>query len=204
MRACGTGRGVGTWRILTEPFRSSQGTPVHFDPPPRFRVRAHAPGARRGILTFPTGRAPCALGQTGIRAVKREGDGATPAGCLPFRRVHYRADRVDLPRLNLPARPIGPEDGWCDDPASPFYNRPVRLPAQVRHERMQRDDHLYDVVVELGYNDDPPLIGQGSAVFLHLAREGLLPTEGCVAVPRAVMMRLLPTIRPGDALYVEL
>src|SRR3546814_4660261 len=67
----------------------------------------------------------------------------TPVGRWPLRRVLYRADRIARPVTVLPCQPIAPDDGWCDDPADPAYNRPVRLPYPARHERLTRDDHLY-------------------------------------------------------------
>ena len=132
------------------------------------------------------------LGRGGVRADKREGDGATPAGLLPLRRVLYRADRVAPPAgCRVPVEPIAPTDGWCDDPAHPDYNRRIALPHPARHERLWREDAVYDVIGVLGWNDAPVRRGRGSAIFLHLARPGLPPTEGCVALPGADLRRLL-------------
>lgn len=124
----------------------------------------------------------CAIGAGGIRADKREGDGATPAALMPLRRVLYRADRAAPPACRVPVEPIGPADGWCDDPAHPDYNRRVTLPHPARHERLWREDALYDIVGVLGWNDAPVVPHRGSAIFLHLARPGCAPTEGCVAL----------------------
>jgi L,D-peptidoglycan transpeptidase YkuD (ErfK/YbiS/YcfS/YnhG family) len=114
----------------------------------------------------------CALGRSGVTeaAAKREGDGATPLGDWPIRRLLYRRDRLPehgLPATALAAKPIGPNDGWCDDPGDPAYNRPVSLPYAASHERLWREDGAYDLVVVLGHNDDPPVPGMGSAIFLH-------------------------------------
>lgn len=124
----------------------------------------------------------CAIGRGGLREDKREGDGATPRALLPLRRVLYRADRGPAPRCAVPVEPIGPRDGWCDDPAEAAYNRPVLLPFGGRHETLWRDDPLYDIVGVLGWNDAPVLRGRGSAIFLHVARPDLAPTEGCIAL----------------------
>lgn len=123
-----------------------------------------------------------ALGRGGISPHKQEGDGATPAGNLPLRRVLYRADRVRRPRTPLPTMPLAPHDGWCDDPSHPDYNRMVRLPHPARHEALWRSDAVYDVIGVLGWNDDPVVRGRGSAIFLHVARPDFAPTEGCVAL----------------------
>lgn len=157
----------------------------------------------QGWLQGPTGRLRCALGRGGVRADKREGDGATPVGCFPLREALYRADRIAAPATALPLRSIAATDGWCDDPADPAYNRPVTLPHPARHERLWREDGLYDLVVVLGYNDDPPRPGAGSAIFLHAARPGLLPTEGCVALPLSDLVALVARCAPGDRLCVR-
>ncbi len=133
----------------------------------------------------------CALGRGAVRADKAEGDGATPTGTLPLRRVFYRADRVPPPRCALPVEPIAPEDGWCDDPAHPDYNRFIRLPHDARHEELWRRDEVYDVMAVLGWNDAPIVKHRGSAIFLHVARPGYPPTEGCVAVSRVDLTRVL-------------
>jgi len=132
-----------------------------------------------------------ALGRGGVRADKQEGDGATPAGLLPLRRVLYRADRIPPPRCAVPREPIAPNDGWCDDAGHPDYNRKVRLPHPARCEELWRSDALYDVVGVLGWNDSPIERGRGSAIFLHVARAGLAPTEGCIALPLPELQALL-------------
>jgi len=144
-----------------------------------------------GLLRFQGQTLRCALGQGGISASKREGDGATPTGLLPIRRVFWRADRGARPATTLPAEPIAPDDGWCDDPADAAYNTRIRLPHAARHERLWREDAVYDVIGVLGWNDTPVQRGRGSAIFLHVARPGLAPTEGCVALPEAELRRLL-------------
>ncbi len=142
-------------------------------------------------LTWRDRRVPCAIGRGGVRVHKEEGDGATPAGTLKLLRVLYRADRIPVPRTTLAKAPIGPGDGWCDDPASPDYNRPIRLPHDARHERLWRDDALYDLLVVLDWNISPVVRGLGSAIFLHIAARDLAPTEGCVAVSSSDLVTLL-------------
>ncbi|MBR0652683.1 L,D-transpeptidase family protein [Roseomonas terrae] len=143
------------------------------------------------LLRFRGQTLRCAIGAGGIRSDKREGDGATPVGLLPIRRLLWRADRGPRPGGAIPAEPIAPEDGWCDDVGDPAYNTRIRLPHGARHERLWRDDTVYDVIGVLGWNDAPVVRGRGSAIFLHLARPGLPPTEGCVALPEAELRRLL-------------
>ena len=161
------------------------------------------PGATTGTLAFGGFRWRCAFGRGGVRVDKREGDGATPAGLWPLRRVWYRADRVATPETSLPVRAIAEADGWCDDPASPDYNRLVVLPHPARHERLWRADGLYDVLVEIGHNDDPPRAGLGSAIFMHVARPGYAPTEGCVALRIEDLRVALRSCDAGIALRIE-
>lgn len=146
----------------------------------------------------------CALGKGGLVAAdrKHEGDGASPIGVWPIRHVLYRPDRGGPPQTALPASPIAADDGWCDAPGDSHYNQPVKHPYPASAERMWREDGVYDLVVVLGHNDDPVVAGAGSAIFLHLARPDYSPTEGCVALARPDLERLLAMARPGDAVEI--
>ena len=160
--------------------------------------------SRNGSLTLIDRTVRAALGRAGVTMAsdKREGDGATPLGHWPLRRVLYRADRVERPQTRLPVRPLRLDDGWCDDPADPAYNRPVRRPCAASHEAMWREDGLYDIILVLGHNDDPPVAGAGSAIFLHCKRGDYQPTEGCVALDPADVQALLKAAGPGDTLRI--
>ena len=155
-----------------------------------------------GMLGWRGRRFACAVGAGGVRANKREGDGATPAGRFPLRRVLYRPDRLAPPRTALPVAPLAPCDGWCDDPAHPLYNRPLRLPHAARHEQLWRGDHVYDLIVILGHNDDPVVPGLGSAVFLHVAQPDYAPTAGCVAVAAGDLLAILAGVGRRAWLHV--
>ena len=156
---------------------------------------------RDGLLHLAGVRYRTALGHGGVAARKQEGDGATPAGALPLRRVLYRADRLRRPRCAVPVLPLSPNDGWCDDPADAAYNTLVRLPHDGRHEHLWRTDAVYDVIGVLGWNDAPVVRGLGSAIFLHVARADLAPTEGCLAL---ALPDLLAVLEAGlSALRVE-
>jgi L,D-peptidoglycan transpeptidase YkuD (ErfK/YbiS/YcfS/YnhG family) len=157
-------------------------------------VRGLSAGARRGILTCGNLQFPCALGRSGRRAEKREGDGATPIGSFALRGALYRADRLARPRTLLPLRTIHASDGWCDEPGDRNYNRAVRHPYCASAERLWRDDPLYDLVVILGHNDLPRARGRGSAVFMHVAGPGLAPTAGCIALRLPHLLRLIEQI----------
>ena len=98
--------------------------------------------------------------------------------------------------------PTQPEDGWCDSPEDPAYNRPVRLPYAASCETLQRQDELYDIVVILGHNDAPPVPGLGSAIFLHCAKPGYPPTLGCVALAKEDLIDVLGKVSPGDRIEI--
>ena len=166
-------------------------------------ITANLQEPTKGVVHTPRGRFPCALGRGGVSEDKREGDGKTPLGVFTLRRVLYRADRRETPVTGLPVRAIRPDDGWCDDPTHGDYNTLVRLPFEATHEELWRNDSIYDVIVELGYNDRPPVPGLGSAIFLHLARPHFSPTEGCVAISRSAMDRILPNLNKGSSIRIR-
>lgn len=173
----------------------------------RIAVRRR-PGTRHlGILRAGGLNIPVALGRSGIGFDKAEGDGRTPAGRWRILALLYRPDHGPRPVTRLAARPIRPDDGWCDDRADRRYNHPVTLPLggarDVSHETMWRDDALYDLVLVIDHNQRPRIAGRGSAVFVHLARPGFRPTEGCVALRRGDMKRLLARLRPGAVIDIR-
>ncbi|MFZ2872555.1 L,D-transpeptidase family protein [Zavarzinia sp.] len=162
------------------------------------------------IEVFPDGTARFAgrafavsLGRAGMVVDKHEGDGGTPVGTWPLRRVLYRPDRLAAPACALPVTAIAMDDGWCDAPDHPAYNRPVRLPFPASHEVMWREDHLYDLVLVVGHNDDPPVPGRGSAIFLHPKRPDEGPTAGCIAFEPGDFLWLLAHLSPDSRLVTH-
>lgn len=168
-------------------------------------LRVHPlPGApTRGRLVAGAAVIPCALGRSGIRAVKREGDGASPRGAFRLRGGYFRPDRFGVrPASPLPLRAIRPDDGWCDAKTDRRYNCPIRLPSPTSAESMWREDGLYDLVLDLDHNRGPIRPGAGSAIFMHIAREGFKPTEGCVALRPADLRRLLRRLGPKTRIVI--
>ena len=162
-----------------------------------------APGnLTRGVLVGPCFRAEAALGRSGIARSKREGDGHTPAGNFRLLSVLYRADRGPKPVTALPTTAFGRDFGWCDDPSDRNYNRQVRLPYAGSHERLWRDDRLYDIVVVLDFNLARPRPGGGSAIFMHVADTDFKPTAGCIALAAHDLRRLLKRVGPETMLTV--
>jgi L,D-peptidoglycan transpeptidase YkuD (ErfK/YbiS/YcfS/YnhG family) len=168
-------------------------------------LRVHVrPGQRPhgGWLLAGALRLPVALGRAGLVTLKREGDGATPRGRFHPVRLWWRADAGGRPRTRLPVRRIRRSDAWCEDPADRRYNQPVRLRDAVVGDRLWRADPLYDLVVEIDHNRRPRVKGRGSAIFIHVARPGLSPTAGCVALPAAGLRRLLMRLCAKTAIRI--
>ena len=162
-----------------------------------------APGnTREGRLALAHGVRRVALGRSGTAALKKEADGATPIGRFPVRQVLYRADRLPRPRTRFPVQAIRAGEGWCEDPAHRNYNKLVKLSGRVEADSLHRADHVYDLVFVLGYNDRPRVRGRGSAIFVHLARQGYAPTAGCIALSRHDLSMLLAQLRRGSAIVV--
>jgi len=155
------------------------------------RVTARPGDRSRGWLTAGSFRVQVALGRSGVKANKVEGDGATPRGSFRALRVWWRADRGPRPRTRLPVRRISRADAWCEDPADRRYNRPVRLADGAPGDRLWRRDDLYDLVVEIDHNTRPRVAHRGSAVFIHITRPGFRPTAGCVALTSRDLRKLL-------------
>jgi L,D-peptidoglycan transpeptidase YkuD (ErfK/YbiS/YcfS/YnhG family) len=145
----------------------------------------------------------CRIGRGGVLANKREGDLATPKGCFPLRLCYWRPDRMAAPQSSLPLVALTPEDGWCDDPADPNYNRAVKLPYPARHEKLWREDHVYDLIIPMGYNDEAIIPGKGSAIFMHLMRPDGVGTEGCIALKREDLLALLPRLSTRTMVVVS-
>lgn len=153
------------------------------------------------ILVYPSGKVvwqgkefKVALGKSGVAFDKKEGDGATPAGCFPIREIFYRSDRISKPESVFLTRELSSNDGWCDDQKDQNYNKHIKLPYPASHESLWREDNLYDVIVVLGYNDNPPTPGKGSAIFMHVARENYSPTASCIALNLNDLLEILKTV----------
>lgn len=151
-------------------------------------------------LRFLGRRYPCTIGRGGIRAHKREGDGATPVGTHRIVGMLYRPDRMARPTDW--ALPIGPRDLWSDDPAHEDYNLMVRAPYAFSHERLRRADPMYDLIILTDWNWPSAIRGRGSAIFIHQWRGAGQPTAGCIGLGRADLRTIAPRIRYGTRLVV--
>jgi L,D-peptidoglycan transpeptidase YkuD (ErfK/YbiS/YcfS/YnhG family) len=166
-------------------------------------VRAR-PGRRtQGLLRAGPLIVPVALGRDGIKANKREGDGATPRGRFHPLRVWWRPDRLRRPRTLLPALRITRSAAWSEDPTDRNYNRPVSRSANEPGDRLWRSDALYDLFIEIDHNVRPRIAGRGSAVFIHVARPGFTPTAGCLALRLQDLLRLSRRIGPKTRITIH-
>lgn len=175
---------------------------MHFRLLANLRVQSVAGNRARGWLAAGDLRIPCALGPAGIVRLKREGDGGTPAGSFALLWAFYRPDRKRPPAGATPMQVLRRDAGWCEDPRSANYNRPVRLPFAMVSDHMWREDHLYDLTIVLDYNFTRRKKGAGSAIFFHQARTGLTPTAGCVAIRADDMRKLLPRLSRGAVMAI--
>lgn len=155
------------------------------------------------VLRWGSDSGRCAIGRGGVGEKEREGDGITPSGIWPLRRVLYRPDRETAPKTVLQISPIATDDGWCDAPADKRYNMPVKLPYPASAEALWRADDLYDILVVLGFNDAPIIAGKGSAIFLHVAAKDFAPTEGCVALRKQKLLALLAGVSAEAKIRIE-
>ncbi len=144
---------------------------------------------------------PCTIGRAGISTIKKEGDGATPAGRHQVVGCLYRPDRMKRPAPW--ARPIRRNDLWCDAPDHPAYNHLVSGPFPASHERLWRADRLYDLILLTSWNWPDAVPGQGSAIFLHRWRAPGLPTEGCIALAAPHLLHVARNAPPGTAISIQ-
>lgn len=168
----------------------------------RITVRRKPGNPRQGLLRFGALTLRCALGKGGVTSRKREGDGATPLARMRVLGGFFRRDGIVARQSLIELNAIDADLGWCDAPQDRNYNRPVRLPYKASHENMRRSDHLYDICIVLDWNISPRRRGCGSAIFMHIAKPGYLPTEGCVALHPRDMARLLPHLSRNCVLEV--
>jgi len=159
-------------------------------------------GATGAVLNCGQRSFRAAVGAGGIGVKRAEGDGITPVGVFPLRKVLFRADRITVPPTHLPASALVPDDGWCDAPNDPAYNEMVKLPHRASAETLWRIDSLYDLLVVLGFNDAPVVAGAGSAIFLHIASADYRSTQGCIALAGDDLLAVVALLATGDTIAI--
>ena len=149
------------------------------------------------------GRFTCAIGRAGLTTNKIEGDHKTPVGEFKFKKIYYRKDKLGEMIFQIPFAIIAENDGWCDDPKSKLYNQHVQFPFDASAERLFRDDDLYDIICVLNYNTNPIVPGKGSAIFLHICKPNFAGTEGCVAIEKKNILKLVNLIDFNTKLIIK-
>ncbi len=158
----------------------------------------------KGVLSFKGKEYKCVFGKSGVSDDKKEGDGATPVGIFPIRKIFYRADKIEKPISPFETVALLQNDGWCDKVNDPKYNQFIKLPYEASHENLWREDDLYDIIVVLGYNDNPSVSGKGSAIFMHIARQTFTPTAGCIALAYDDLVEILKNCELDTQVSVEI
>ena len=145
----------------------------------------------------------CALGKGGIKKKNREGDNITPKGIFKIIRFYYRSDKIKNINTLIKKIKIKKNIGWCDDPTSKFYNKEIKLPSKFSHEKLYRNDNLYDLILVLNYNMRPVIKNKGSAIFIHIAKKKFKPTTGCIALKKKDLIELLNNVKENTKVKIH-
>ena len=117
-------------------------------------------------------------------------------------KIYYRADKIQNLKTNLKKIKIKKNMAWCDDPKSNFYNQLINLPTKFGHEKLYRKDNLYDLIIILNYNMHPIIKNKGSAIFIHVAKKNYAPTQGCIALSKIHLKKLLKNIKTNEKIKI--
>ena len=150
---------------------------------------------KSGYLKYKNLKFRCALGKAGIKKKEREGDNVTPKGTFKITKIYYRHDKIKNIKTLIKKIKIKKNMGWCDDSTSSFYNRQIELPSQLSHERLYRNDNLYDLILILNYNTNPIIKNKGSAIFIHITNKYYKKTKGCIALSKENLIELVSKIK---------
>jgi len=158
--------------------------------------------SKSGFLTLNRVKYKCSFGKNGFTKNKLEGDLKTPVGIFKFLNCYYRSDRTLKPLTYVPCIKIKKDMGWCDDPLSEDYNKPITLPSKFSHEKLYRKDNMYDIFLVINYNINPTKKFLGSAIFLHIANYNYKPTKGCVSISKKNLIYLLKNINTDTKIKI--
>ena len=153
-------------------------------------------------LTYNKFKVKCAIGKRGIGCKKKEGDLITPKGQFKIKYILYRKDRVKI-SSKLKKIVIKKNMGWCDDPKSKEYNKLISLPFNFKHEKLYKRENTYDIVLVLNYNMNPIKKNKGSAIFIHVANNNYKSTEGCIAIKKNNLLKILKEIKTNSRVKIS-
>ena len=154
-------------------------------------------------LTFKNYKAKCAIGKRGIGIKRKEGDLITPKGKYSIKYILYRKDRIKKIQSKLKKIPITKSIGWCDDPKSKDYNKLIKLPTNYNYEKLYRNENTYDLVLVLNFNMKPIVKKKGSAIFIHIAKKNYKKTEGCVAINKIQLLKIVKKLKNNTKVLIE-
>jgi L,D-peptidoglycan transpeptidase YkuD (ErfK/YbiS/YcfS/YnhG family) len=158
---------------------------------------------KSGYLKYKNFKYRCALGKAGVNKKIKEGDGITPKGVFKITKIYYRADKIKIIKTNIKKIKITKNMGWCDDPVSRFYNQQIRLPSKFSHEKLYRNDDLYDLIAVINYNTNPIIKNKGSAIFMHISKKSYKKTEGCIALKKKDLINILTKIKKNTKIKIN-
>ena len=158
---------------------------------------------KSGYLKYKDFKFKCALGKAGVGKKKIEGDNITPKGTFEIVKIYYRSDRIKKIYSKIKLFKINKKMGWCNDPTSKKYNQLIKLPSKYTHEKLYRQDNVYDLVVVLNYNRTPIIKNKGSAIFIHVAKKNYKKTEGCVALKKKHLVKLIKNIKNKTKIIIN-
>jgi L,D-peptidoglycan transpeptidase YkuD (ErfK/YbiS/YcfS/YnhG family) len=158
---------------------------------------------KSGYLKYKDFRFRCALGKAGIGNKKKEGDNITPKGLYKIVKIYYRKDRIKKVSSKLKLIKITKNIGWCDDPNSEKYNQLINLPTKYNYEKFYRKDNVYDLILVLNYNMSPVIKKKGSAIFIHIAKRNYQSTQGCIALKKNNLMKLISKINKNIKIKIN-
>jgi L,D-peptidoglycan transpeptidase YkuD (ErfK/YbiS/YcfS/YnhG family) len=158
---------------------------------------------KSGYLKYKNFKYRCALGKAGVNKKIKEGDNVTPKGIFKITKIYFRPDRIKHIKTNIKKIKIKKNIGWCDDPKSRFYNMQIKLPNKYSHERLYRNDNVYDLIAVLNYNTNPIIKNKGSAIFIHIAKNSYKKTEGCIALKKEHLINILTHIKKNTKIKIN-
>ena len=156
------------------------------------------------FLTFKNYKVKCALGKRGIGSKKQEGDHITPVGLFKIKSLLYRKDRIKKIKTRLKKIIIRKTMGWCNDPESKKYNKLIKLPSKSSYEKLYKKNNVYDIILVLDYNMYPTMKGKGSAIFIHIAKKNYKKTEGCIAIKKLDLLKIIKEIRNNTRVKISI
>ena len=155
------------------------------------------------FLYFKHYKVKCAVGKRGIDLKKKEGDLITPKGTYKIKKILYRKDKLKNLKSKLKKIIINKKMGWCDDAKSEQYNKLIKLPFDYSHEKIWRNDSMYDIIIIIDFNMSPVRANKGSAIFIHVAKRGFTPTKGCIAIKKKVLMQIVSEINKKTKVLIS-